>query len=154
MEQANWRALYDRWLEDESVSILRIMIRERGCPSLPPLFLQSKVFRWASLPWAMLLGPLETLISMGRCTRGLVPSGPACDVANENQVMLRVVIIKKHLCLPWTRNQVYSSFLAQGKHRGFLIMTALNASWEKTAFTSLIDCVHEILKKGITYSPS
>ena len=44
------------------------------------------------------------------------------------QDTLRPVIIKKHLCLPWVRKQVYSSSLAQDKRRSFLIMTSLNVS--------------------------
>ena len=49
-----------------------------------------------------------------------------------NQDTSRVVIIKKHLFLPWARKQVYSSFLAQGKRRSFLIMNTLNVSWLET----------------------
>ena len=44
------------------------------------------------------------------------------------QDTMRVILIKKHLQLPWARKQVYSSFLAQGKHISFFIMTALNVS--------------------------
>ena len=46
-----------------------------------------------------------------------------------SQDTLRAVIIKKHLCLPWARMQVYSIFLAQGKQKSFFIMNALNVSW-------------------------
>ena len=44
------------------------------------------------------------------------------------QDTMRVILIKKHSCLPWARKQVYSTFLAQGKHKCFLIRMTLMVS--------------------------
>ena len=67
---------------------------------------------------------------------------PRVSKSSPPQGTLRAVIIKKHLCLPWARRQGFSSFLAQGKHRSFLIMIALSVS-----------CHHHVLFARVLNAP-
>ena len=51
-----------------------------------------------------------------------------CPSSLPPQDTLKAINIKRHLCLSWAIKQVYSGYIAQGKNRSFLIMTALNVS--------------------------